>query len=129
VFVYSNLHLVFLFIFRKQTGPYINISKSNSASLFVLKIYYFYRMKNLLVLLLFSIAMASCQSFDDYAMEIDAERVKKDSSFLIADKSPLSVEQIERFIGLEYFPIEKKYLVSRMDSQRNRSILHRLSFA
>lgn len=68
-------------------------------------------MKNLLLLLLVSISMASCQSFDDYAKEIVAERIKKDSSFLIADKSPLSVEQIEVFNGLVYFPIDKKYLL------------------
>lgn len=68
-------------------------------------------MKNLFLFLLIALTIASCQSFDDYSAKIETERITKDSSFRIADISPLNAKQIEAFSGLVYFPINEEFLV------------------
>jgi len=81
-------------------------------------------MKNIFYFILLAWTIFSCQPFDDYALEIEADRIKKDSSFLIADKSPLSAEQIEVFQGLEYFPINKEYLVeARLEFSKQGDVI------
>lgn len=74
--------------------------------------------------MILGVAMISCQSFEDHKQEIEAERIKKDSSFMIADQSPLSAAQIEVFQGLVYFPIDQKYLVeARLEYQDTGNII------
>lgn len=68
--------------------------------------------------------MISCQAPQNYNQDIEADRLKKDSSFMIADQSPLSPEQIEVFKGLEYFPVDQKFMVeARLEYQDSGDII------
>lgn len=58
------------------------------------------------------ISLSSCSFLDnDYIDEINAERLSKDSTFLIEKESPLSPEQIAKFTSLNYFPVNESYVV------------------
>jgi len=58
-------------------------------------------------------SFASCSLFvNKYVEKIEAERLSKDSSFLIEKDSPLDSEQILEFNGLNYFPIDEAYVVN-----------------
>lgn len=81
-------------------------------------------MKNLFLFLLIALTIASCQSFDDYSAKIETERITKDSSFRIADISPLNAKQIEAFSGLVYFPINEEFLVeARLEPINSEDII------
>lgn len=81
-------------------------------------------MKNLFLFLLIALTIASCQSFDDYSAKIETERITKDSSFRIADISPLNTKQIEAFSGLVYFPINEEFLVeARLEPINSEDII------
>ncbi len=70
-------------------------------------------MKNSILLLFIIVSALSCTTADkDYSTKIENERIAKDSSFLVLAKSPLNQVQIERFAGLEYFPVDVAYKVS-----------------
>ncbi|NPD45694.1 MULTISPECIES: DUF1684 domain-containing protein [unclassified Lentimicrobium] len=69
-------------------------------------------MKNLIFSMLVLISSISCQpNRQAYKDEIIKDRLSKDSTFRVIDKSPLSSDQIDHFIGLEYFEIDEKYMV------------------
>ncbi|NOR88604.1 MAG: DUF1684 domain-containing protein [Bacteroidales bacterium] len=60
----------------------------------------------------FLLFIGSCSNDNDqYRKEMSSDRMAKDSSFLVVGESPLSSDQIDRFIGLEYFPINEEYIV------------------
>ncbi len=69
-------------------------------------------MKNTIFSLLIIFAFMSCQpDRQAYKDEIIKDRISKDSTFRMIDKSPLSSDQIDHFMGLEYFEIDEKYMV------------------
>jgi uncharacterized protein (DUF1684 family) len=69
-------------------------------------------MKNTIYLLLILFIATACNSAKkQYVRTLENERIAKDSSFLDIGKSPLNQIQIERFKGLEYFPINLEYRV------------------
>ncbi len=72
------------------------------------------------------ISFSSCSSlFDnDYTKGIKAERLSKDSTFLIEKESPLSPDQIANFTSLNYFPVDKSYVIeARLETFDNDQII------
>jgi len=64
------------------------------------------------LLMIIAVLFSSCSFIEnDYIKEIKAERLSKDSTFLIEKESPLSPEQIAVFTSLNYFPIDETYVV------------------
>ena len=64
------------------------------------------------LLIIAVVLFSSCSLLEnDYVKEIKAERLSKDSTFLIEKESPLSPEQIAAFTSLNYFPINETYVV------------------
>lgn len=69
-------------------------------------------MKNTIFSLLIIVAFVSCQTDQQaYNDSIVKDRLSKDSTFKVVDKSPLSTDQIDHFLGLQYFDIDEKYKV------------------
>ncbi|OYT16748.1 MAG: hypothetical protein B7C24_06150 [Bacteroidetes bacterium 4572_77] len=70
-------------------------------------------MKNkLIILTTLLLFLASCNYIpDSYTTSIQAERTKKDSLYKIIGESPLSAMQIDSFTSLDYFLVDKKYMV------------------
>lgn len=56
------------------------------------------------------------QSFQEpwasYAKRIEAERAQTDSIFRVPNKSPLDSENVSKFSGLEYFPLDSSFRVT-----------------
>lgn len=82
-------------------------------------------MKKLLLSFLIIATFLSCQpDRKEYIESIIKDRLSKDSIFRIVDKSPLTSDQIDHFNGLEYFELDKKYLVeARMIYQDTGAII------
>lgn len=82
-------------------------------------------MKKWSLLLIISLLVFACKpNADGYIEKIQQERKDKDSTFLIAEESPLNSEQISEFEGLKYFPVDKKYVVqARLETFEQDSII------
>jgi uncharacterized protein (DUF1684 family) len=64
------------------------------------------------VFLSLTLTSFSQKSRKEYYAEIRKERIEKDKEFLNPDDSPLPVEEIKAFKGLNYFKPDKKYKIT-----------------